>query len=134
MQLHQGRAAYVNADLNALALLQGLEIIPVQRNSGIDAFVKFRGDNLIPVRVQRLGEGLSEAAIKLNRAMRSKNFDQARLIMTHEALKPLFEFPLPDSITLIYAPSIQIRRALQSYSPPQADPDLTVQHGILPRP
>lgn len=64
--LKKGRAAYANADSEALALLTGLELVPVQRNAGIDAFLRVpQGHSPIPIRVQRHGESLSEAATKL---------------------------------------------------------------------
>src|SRR5262249_30582857 len=65
--LEVGRESYRNADAVALAMLQGIEYVPVQRNNGIDALLKleFEGGP-VPVRVQRPGETLLDAAQKLS--------------------------------------------------------------------
>jgi site-specific DNA-methyltransferase (adenine-specific) len=109
--LQKGRAAYANADKDALSLLQGLDLVPVQRNNGIDAFLKISDEcSLVPVKVQRQGEALSEAAHKLYRAAKSKKAYQAILIHTHDDTKLLFETPLPESIIVVDAPAFQIKQ------------------------
>jgi site-specific DNA-methyltransferase (adenine-specific) len=111
--LRKGRAAYANADKDALALLQGLDLVPVQRNIGIDAFLKISTQpSLVPVRVQRQGEALSEAAQKLYQAAKSKNAARAILIRTHEDIKQLFGTPLPESILVVDAPVFQIKQKI----------------------
>jgi site-specific DNA-methyltransferase (adenine-specific) len=111
--LRKGRAAYANADKDALALLQGLDLVPVQRNIGIDAFLKISNkSSLVPVRVQRQGEALSEAAHKLYQAAKSKNAVRAILIRTHEDIKQLFGTPFPESILVVDAPVFQIKQKI----------------------
>jgi hypothetical protein len=111
--LQKGRAAYANADKDALALLHGLDLLPVQRNSGIDAFLKISSEYpLVPVRVQRKGEALSDAANKLFQAAKSKNAMQAILIRTHEDIKLLFGTPLPESILVVDTPAFQIKQKI----------------------
>jgi len=111
--LQKGRSAYANADKDALALLQGLDLVPVQRNTGIDAFLKISAESLlVPVRVQRKGEALSEAAHKLYQAAKSKNAIRAILIRTHEDIKLLFATPLPESILVVNAPAFQIKQKM----------------------
>ena len=101
---------YATADKDALSLLQGLDFVPVQRNIGIDAFLKISNESsLVPVRVQRQGEALSEAANKLYRATKSKKATKAILIRTHEDIKLLFGSPLPESIIVVDAPAFQIK-------------------------
>lgn len=114
--LQKGRAAYANADKDALSLLQGLDLVPVQRNVGIDAFLKISNESsLVPVRVQRQGEALSEAAHKLHRAAKSKNSIKAILIRTHEDIKLLFGTPLPESIIMVDAPAFQIKQKTSEF-------------------
>lgn len=111
--LQKGRAAYANADKDALSLIQGLDLVPVQRNTGIDAFLKINNENsLVPVRVQRQDEALSEAAHKLYRAAKSKNAIRAILIRTNDNTNLLFETPLPESIIVVDAPAFQIKQKL----------------------
>ncbi len=111
--LQRGRAAYANADKDALSLLQGLDLVPVQRNTGIDAFLKITNENsLVPVRVQRQYEALSEAAHKLQRAAKSKNATRAFLIRTHDDHNLLFASPVPESIIVVDAPVFQIKQKM----------------------
>ena len=111
--LQKGRAAYDNADKDALALLHGLDLLPVQRNSGIDAFLKISNEcPLVPVRVQRKGEALSDVAHKLYQAAKSKNAMRAILIRTHEDINLLFLTPLPESILVVDAPAFQIKQKI----------------------
>src|SRR5437867_8921118 len=57
-------------DDEALAYLHGLPIIPIQRNSGMDAILNAKpGENPILIRVQRRGESLADAAeLQIGRA------------------------------------------------------------------
>jgi len=111
--LQKGRVAYANADKDALSFLQGLDLIPVQRNIGIDAFLKITNESsLVPVRVQRQYEALSEAAHKLHRAAKSKNAIQAILIRTHDNTNLLFGSPLPASVIVVDAPVFQIKQKM----------------------
>jgi len=111
--LQKGRAAYANADKEALSLLQGIDFVPVQRNAGIDAFLKIAGESsLVPVRVQRQDEALSEAAHKLYRAAKSKNAIRSILIRTHDDTKLLFGTPIPESIIVVDALAFQIKQKM----------------------
>jgi site-specific DNA-methyltransferase (adenine-specific) len=122
--LQKGRAAYDNADKDALSLLQGLDLVPVQRNSGIDAFLKISDGNLlVPVRVQLQDEALSEAADKLYRASKTKNAVRAILIRTHEDIKLLFGTQLPESIIVVDSPAFQIKQKMS-----EIVTDLNVAH------
>ncbi len=78
-----GREAYKVADEKALAHLKGLDFVPVQRNNGIDAFLKAGNLNgSVPVRVQRDGESLIDAAFALHKAAKTKNVSAMILIAT----------------------------------------------------
>lgn len=111
--LKKGREAYLNADAQALHLLQGLELIPVQRNSGMDAILKvFFMDRPVPVRVQRPEESILEAAYKLHKAAQSKHARRAFLIQTS-----LESATLPKSmaklVRVVSATSLEIKKQLE---------------------
>lgn len=81
--LENGRDSYKVADEEALAHLKGLDFVAVQRNNGIDAFLKMGNMNgSIPVRVQRHGESLIDAAFALNKTAKTKNVPAMILIAT----------------------------------------------------
>ncbi|HEX8073288.1 MAG TPA: site-specific DNA-methyltransferase [Pyrinomonadaceae bacterium] len=78
-----GRDAYRLADEGALSHLKGLDFVPVQRNFGIDAFLKVGLDSgSIPVRVQREGESLIDAASALHKAAKTKKVIAMILVAT----------------------------------------------------
>jgi site-specific DNA-methyltransferase (adenine-specific) len=111
--LETGREAYANACPEALAHLKGLDIVPVQRNRGIDAFLKEAvDDGPVPIRVQRLQESLEEAAQLLYRAARTKQAAVMILVVTRA--EPGFDsnYGLPDGILLVDSTASGIRKAL----------------------
>jgi site-specific DNA-methyltransferase (adenine-specific) len=111
--LKKGREAYLNADIEALSLLQGLELIPIQRNNGMDAILKtFFMGRPVPVRVQRSEESILEAAQKLYKAAQTKQARRAFLIQTS-----LESAILPKSMTelvhVVNATSLEIKKQLE---------------------
>ena len=109
VMLRKGRAAYANADKNALSLLAGLDLLPVQRNAGIDAFLQTKIDGLlVPIRVQRATETIIEAASKLARSASSKKATRAVLVRTHKDNTLFSERMLPRSIELIDSTALHI--------------------------
>jgi len=111
--MKKGRASYVNVDSEALALLGGLDIVPVQRNAGIDAFLKISIENSpVPIRVQRKGEHLFDAANKLAKASESKNAIRAILVRTHEDNTLFSENVLPENIILVDATAFQVKQTI----------------------
>ncbi len=116
--LKKGRFAYATADLKSLALLEGLDLLPVHRNAGIDAFLKSSdGEELVPIRVQRVGESFAHAASILAQAAASKRATNAVLVRTEEGFD-LFAAPeLPSFIHVVDATALRVKAAL-SASPP----------------
>lgn len=111
--LKKGRMAYATADTNALATLTGLDFVPVQRNNGIDAFLKITiGGISVPVRVQRPNETLAEAASLLNRAAKSKNSILAILIRTNENEDIFSASTIPSFIEIVDATALEVKRKI----------------------
>lgn len=107
--LKKGRASYVNADKDALSLLAGIDLLPVQRNAGIDAFLQVKIDgSLVPIRVQRAEESIMEAASKLARAANSKKAAMAVLVRTHKDDSLFSEGMLPRFIELIDSTALHV--------------------------
>lgn len=107
--LKKGRASYANADKEALSLLAGLDIFPVQRNAGIDAFLKIQIDGfLVPIRVQRSTETVMDAANKLARSAHSKKAVKAILVCTRKNDDLFFDGMLPKLIELVDSTALRI--------------------------
>lgn len=60
-----------------------LNAIPVQRNKGIDGFIKADG-TLIPVKIQKENETIDDAIKSLEFAVRNKDFPIKILVQTNE--------------------------------------------------
>jgi site-specific DNA-methyltransferase (adenine-specific) len=112
--LKKGHIAYATADLRALGLLEGLDLVPVHRNSGIDAFLKSGdGSAMIPVRVQKNGETISDAAASLARAALSKCATAAVLVRTSKQNKlPDAVDALPPFMYLVDSTALRIKASL----------------------
>lgn len=110
--LKQGRKAYLNADKEALKLLEGLDFIPVQRNKAIDAILKQQYQNKpVLVRVQKRGESVIDAAILLSKAAKKKGALKAILVKT-DGSGILFEEAIPENIEIVESVALSIQRLL----------------------
>jgi site-specific DNA-methyltransferase (adenine-specific) len=113
--LKKGRDAYLTANTDALALLQGLEVLPIHRNAGIDAILKAHyQDNVIPIRVQREDESLSEAAFLLYKAAQKKGARKAFLVSIQPNVDRLEREMIPELITVIESPKVLLLNDLLS--------------------
>jgi site-specific DNA-methyltransferase (adenine-specific) len=107
--LKNGRSSYINADEKALAILSGLDILPVHRNTGIDAILKRNYlSKPVPIRVQREHETIYEAIKKLSIAAKKKGAEIAFLVATNPT-QDLIDFIIDDSIVkIINSPALEI--------------------------
>lgn len=82
--LKKGKKAYINQDPKTTELLNRLHITPVQRNKGIDGFLKIR-DSMkpIPVRIQKESETLENALQLLIQACKKNGYQKKILIKTN---------------------------------------------------
>lgn len=112
--LIKGRASYVNADEKALAILSGLDVLPVQRNLGIDAILKRNYlSKPVPIRVQRENETISEAVAKLSCAAKKKGAEVAFLVLINQN-RDLFNFEFENSIVkIINSPALEINTFIE---------------------
>ncbi|MDM8557732.1 site-specific DNA-methyltransferase [Candidatus Parabeggiatoa sp. HSG14] len=112
--LKKGRQAYVNTDEKALSIIAGLNIIPVQRNRGIDALLKsnYQGKP-VPIRVQRDHESLFDAMTMLNHAAKNKGAIKAILIRTEENSLFHKELTIPDNIVIVDSAAYAINKKMR---------------------
>lgn len=107
--LKNGRSSYINADEKALAILSGLDILPVHRNTGIDAILKRNYlSKPVPIKVQREDETIYEAIKKLSVAAKKKGAEIAFLVAT-KPTQDVINFIIDDSIVkIINSPTLEI--------------------------
>jgi len=126
--LEVGREAYRNADDTALAILQGVEFVPVQRNSGIDAILKQEfGGGPVTLRVQRPGETLLDAAQKLWSASVSKRAKVMFLIALGRGGSFEFAEELPSGVVAIESPALSIHEYLDKLTASNVEVGKAVQ-------
>lgn len=82
--LEKGKDEYVSKTKDELAILESIDAVPVQRNSGIDGFLKqhYLGKP-VSVRIQKKNETLQEAKRKLIKASKTKNCEHMILFKTN---------------------------------------------------
>jgi site-specific DNA-methyltransferase (adenine-specific) len=110
--LNKGISEYQEKSEKELALLQNIHAFPVQRNKGIDGFLKEHYNGMpVPVKIQSDFETLEEAIEKLEKATLGKGYPMKILIQTKEAvINPLFRFDA--SINIIKSLELQTKELL----------------------
>lgn len=112
--LKRGKEAYQNLDKNCLAVINSIDAVPVQRNSGIDGFLKEHIDGgSVSIRIQRENETLGETIAKLTKASKTKQCSYMVAIRTH---KDIFEtvnyHELKSNIIIIDRYDLQLKKAI----------------------
>lgn len=92
--LNKGINDYLEKTEKELAILQNINAFPVQRNAGIDGFLKEHSDGLpVPVKIQSDFETIEDAIEKLERATIGKNYPTKIVIQTKDSgISRLFDF------------------------------------------
>ena len=81
--LSKGINSYIEKNSFETNLLNLLNAIPVQRNKGIDGFIK-SDKTLIPIKIQKETETIDEAIFNLENSVKGKEFPIKILIQTNE--------------------------------------------------
>jgi site-specific DNA-methyltransferase (adenine-specific) len=97
--LKKGRLAYSNQNTEILSLLNQIEAEPVQRNRGIDGFLKVNGKMIpVPIRIQRKDETIESAKQQLSKAIQKNGFKRAALYQTNDKTEmPLFTLSISNT-------------------------------------
>jgi len=112
--LERGRDSYRQVDESALLELGELDLIPVQRNRGMDAILRRQyRDRPVAVRVQRPHETALEAAQLLARAGASKGCELMILIVTAETEQTADLDAWPARVMAVDSTRRQIARLLE---------------------
>jgi len=93
--LKNGKHSYLNQDKEILSFLEQIDAVPVQRNKGIDGFLKIENDvKPIPVRVQREYETIEFAKGALIKSTKQSGYLFRILIKTNNKIeRKLFDLP-----------------------------------------
>lgn len=113
--VESGRSSYLNADTESLNLLHGLDVVPVQRNKGIDAILRrqYEGTPVL-IRVQKRGESLTEAANLLSNAAKRKGALKSILIRTEQNASLFSVENVPENILVTDSTAFAIDKLLSN--------------------
>lgn len=114
--LKRGHKAYQNLDSKCLDIIKSIDAIPVQRNSGIDGFLREHVDGgAVAVRIQRDGETLNDTVNKLRKACKRKHCSYMVVIRTHnDDLEGLMNMEAYKDIIIIDSYDIQLYDAINN--------------------
>lgn len=121
--LNKGQEEYLEKTEKEIAILANINAFPVQRNSGIDGFLKehFMGSP-IPVKIQSDNESLEDAIEKVERASLGKGYAMKIVIQTREtSFSRLFE--IESDVQIIKSLELQTMEILKS-----TNEQVTVNH------
>lgn len=116
--LKKGKQAYQNLDEKSLQIIKSIDAVPVQRNSGIDGFLKNHiDDGSVAIRIQRDDETLDNTVGKLIKATKSKQCSYKVVIRTHSDLIDVFDYEhIPNGVIILDRYDLQIEQIIQEKS------------------
>jgi site-specific DNA-methyltransferase (adenine-specific) len=114
--LNKGLHDYFEKTDKELAILQNINAFPVQRNVGIDGFLKEHCDGVpVPVKIQKENERIEEAIEKLEKATYGKNYKLKILIQTSEVgISRLFE--VETDVTILKSLELQAKELANKFN------------------
>ncbi len=114
--LNKGSESYIEKSKQELAILETLNAIPVQRNAGIDGFLKEQiNGNPVPLKIQSKNETLEDAIEKLEKASLNKKYDYKIVIQTQKTeSNRLFE--IKSDVEIIKSLALQYKEQLHKIS------------------
>lgn len=111
--LNKGTSEYQEKTEKELAILQNINAFPVQRNSGIDGFLKDYFEGMpVPIKIQGEYETIEDAIEKLEKASYGKDYKMKILVQTKETgISRLFGFE--SDVTIVKSLELQTKDLLK---------------------
>lgn len=115
--LNVGEEDYLLKTPYERAILEAIDAVPVERNSGIDGFLRFQIDGFpIAVRIQKKDEDIETAKRKLISASKAKQCRLMILIRTNRRHEALFPTEIGDDrLLVIDSYDLMVENWLQRY-------------------
>jgi len=112
--LNKGAIEYLEKTEKELIILDNINAFPVQRNSGIDGFLKEHCDGIpVPVKIQSEYETIEDAIEKLERASIGKNYPLKIVIQTKESAEVSRLFNFNTDVEVIKSLDLQTHEILK---------------------
>ena len=124
--LRKGSNSYLEKSDFEIAVLKSIEAIPVQRNSGIDGFLKdhFNGKP-VPIKIQGKQETLNDAIEKLEKSCRGKEYDLKIVIQTRKDATGNRLFELVSDVQIVTAGILEIEKLKEKNTVPNGSRQAT---------
>lgn len=108
--LEKGENSYISKSNYELNILNLIDAVPVQRNSGIDGFLKTYFNNKpVPVKIQSKNQTLQDAKLKLLESSKNNKYDLKILIKTNNLEEQfMFEYMENNDNNLIILNSLDL--------------------------
>lgn len=117
--LNKGSSSYLEKSEFETALLKSINALPVQRNSGIDGFLKSHfNEKPVPVKIQGRRETLNDAIEKLEKSCRGKEYSLKIVIQTRKEAKGNRLFELVSDVQVIRALTLEIEELKEKNTVP----------------
>jgi len=114
--LEKGEESYMEKNEKTLAFLKIIDAVPVQRNSGIDGFLKSKINNKpIPIKIQASDETLESAIEKLESAS-IKNCYEIKIVIQTSSKSSKRLFPLESDAIIVRSQELMINKAILDFS------------------
>lgn len=107
--LNKGSEEYQEKSAKELQILEQINAVPVQRNSGIDGFLKehFQGKP-VPIKIQGEYDTIEDAIEKLERATLGKNYPLKIVVQSRESEASRL-FGLSTNVKIVKSLDLQIK-------------------------
>ena len=117
--LNKGSDSYLEKSDYEIALLNSIDALPVQRNSGIDGFLKNHvNEKPVPVKIQGKYETVNDAIEKLERSCQGKEYHLKILIQTRNESKGNRLFELVSDVRIIKSGKLKIEQLKEESTVP----------------
>lgn len=120
--LKKGVQSYIEKSEQELAILKSIGAVTVQRNSGIDGFLKTHFDGKpVPIKIQSKDETIEDSIEKLEKASKKKGYKLRILIQTKEDAANSRLFKINSDIKIIKANQLMIDKLKKENTIPNKD-------------
>ena len=107
--LKKGYSSYLEKSELEMAILKSINALPVQRNSGIDGFLKEHfNEKPVPVKIQGMRETLNDAIEKREKSCQGKDFDLKIVIQTKKEARGNRLFEIESDVEIIKSQNLKI--------------------------
>jgi site-specific DNA-methyltransferase (adenine-specific) len=119
--LSNGSDSYLEKSDDEIALLSSIDALPVQRNSGIDGFLKNHvNEKPVPVKIQGKYETLNDAIEKLEKSCKGKGYFLKILIQTRKESTGNRLFELVSDVRIIKSAKLKIEELKEESTVPNS--------------